>query len=698
MRSRRDQALALARLGLNIFPLPPLSKEPIADISWSSMMTTDTDQINEWFDAEPDMNYGVNGGDKFAIVDLDEKNGKEGITRFTELNMEQSTDDWCLDTFSVRTPSGGLHLYLRVPYAVANSASKIGAGIDIRGARGYVVGPGCLTVERIDERGKVKQYAGNYEIEQERELAHAPVWLLNNMLQHHERTAESETPLIELDLPVNVTLGRELLATYAPAIEGAGGDEHTYKLCAKLKDLGLSEEMAFSLLIEPGGWNMRCLPPWQPHDLATKVKNAFSYGQNSGGVKGDLWDAPGAFTPEEYLAGLAEQKEAARVGLAEHLFDAESIANSHEHREMVIPEWLPATGYTAFLARRGTGKTVQMMDMACRIACDMDWHDMPIMEDFAIIYVCGEDDIGAKDQLRAWMKKHGEVPPKDRFFFMDTTFDLMSRDSVESWVTFLREQLKGRRAVVFVDTWQRATSRGAQNEDTDMQLAVHHAEAVARSFRGPAVIAFHPPKADANVVLGSSVIENASTAIWSLTEEGGGRTLSVQRIKGKGFGNFQQFRYDEVPLNSLDYFGREITGIVPTRTGGTTTKGTKEETDREDTAQMMYADLIRSLINDETKKVGGALPATAFTLKDTARRIMATPKGYEQRVSLEQIAEERLPNETAVLRRLTYLFKDKKPYFDFGDKGTLYLDTASQRPRFILKASEAKPQDDELQV
>ncbi len=46
-------------------------------------------------------------------------------------------------TFSVRTPSRGYHLYFTDPDAsVRNSARRLGPLIDVRGAGGYVVGPG----------------------------------------------------------------------------------------------------------------------------------------------------------------------------------------------------------------------------------------------------------------------------------------------------------------------------------------------------------------------------------------------------------------------------------------------------------------------------------------------------------------------------------------------------------------------------
>ncbi|MDN3296857.1 bifunctional DNA primase/polymerase [Streptomyces ficellus] len=50
-------------------------------------------------------------------------------------------------TVTVLTPSGGRHLWLTGPSGVVvpNSASRLAPGIDIRGAGGYLVGPGSVT-------------------------------------------------------------------------------------------------------------------------------------------------------------------------------------------------------------------------------------------------------------------------------------------------------------------------------------------------------------------------------------------------------------------------------------------------------------------------------------------------------------------------------------------------------------------------
>lgn len=72
--------------------------------------------------------------------------------------------------------------------------------------------------------------------------------------------------------------GRAYLAAMGPAIEGRGGDPHTYRAaCWLVCDLALDEHDALSLLRE---WNVTCCPPWTDVELQEKVRHAKRYGRH----------------------------------------------------------------------------------------------------------------------------------------------------------------------------------------------------------------------------------------------------------------------------------------------------------------------------------------------------------------------------------------------------------------------------------
>lgn len=91
--------------------------------------------------------YGVACGTAphFLVgLDLDVKHGADGAAALAAL--AESRRFALPETVCVRTPSGGRHLWLTAPGPVPNSVGRLAPGIDVRGAGGYLVGPGSRTV------------------------------------------------------------------------------------------------------------------------------------------------------------------------------------------------------------------------------------------------------------------------------------------------------------------------------------------------------------------------------------------------------------------------------------------------------------------------------------------------------------------------------------------------------------------------
>jgi|SRR5713101_2201310 len=74
-----------------------------------------------------------------------------------------------------------------------------------------------------------------------------------------------------------VERARRYAAVIPPAIAGAHGDLHTFRVCCRLiRGFALSEEEAFTVLTE---WNARCQPPWSERELLDKFDRARRYGR-----------------------------------------------------------------------------------------------------------------------------------------------------------------------------------------------------------------------------------------------------------------------------------------------------------------------------------------------------------------------------------------------------------------------------------
>lgn len=167
-----EHALAAAARGWQVFPLKPNEKTPLIN-HWDEHVTTDEQQIQEWWAKWPDANYGVaTGPSELVVIDIDVPKSSGYI------EGPYGIDAWCWLVFNaglkkeprtleIDTPSGGQHIYWLANKAieVRNSAGKLAPGVDVRADGGYVVGPGSRTEQ------------GTYEYNGQRKVEKIPSWL-----------------------------------------------------------------------------------------------------------------------------------------------------------------------------------------------------------------------------------------------------------------------------------------------------------------------------------------------------------------------------------------------------------------------------------------------------------------------------------------------------------------------------------------
>lgn len=70
---------------------------------------------------------------------------------------------------------------------------------------------------------------------------------------------------------------RAYLDAVPPAVAGAHGDQHTFRVCCRVvRGFDLDDESAVAALT---AWNATCRPPWSQAELTTKVQRARRYGR-----------------------------------------------------------------------------------------------------------------------------------------------------------------------------------------------------------------------------------------------------------------------------------------------------------------------------------------------------------------------------------------------------------------------------------
>jgi hypothetical protein len=115
--------------------------------------STEPERIRELFAAAPwATGYGIACGlepHHLIGIDLDTKSGTDSSAALRELALRHLFT--IPETVVILTPSGGRHLWLSGPpdVVVPNSAGRLAPGIDIRGAGGYLVGPGSRSAHGV---------------------------------------------------------------------------------------------------------------------------------------------------------------------------------------------------------------------------------------------------------------------------------------------------------------------------------------------------------------------------------------------------------------------------------------------------------------------------------------------------------------------------------------------------------------------
>jgi hypothetical protein len=271
--SKLDAALQLTKHGLRLFPIIPNSKNPAVK-KFYDVATTDEKQLSVWFETKK-FNVGIST-DGLLVVDVDHKNGKDGFKSIKELRAEGKI---LPKTLQQKTPSGTIHLIYRAPFAIANSASKVGIGLDIRGHHGYVVGAGSL----ID--GKA------YSVLVDHPIADAPNWLIEAAEAFNEGKSHAQEIAVDIDSNIAWERGKELLNAL-PLVESGVRNVEAYKVANKLKDEGVNQNDSFALMLEY--W--KCEPLLEYEELAQAVRSAFTYGK----------EAQGSKSPEAVFGNLGE--------------------------------------------------------------------------------------------------------------------------------------------------------------------------------------------------------------------------------------------------------------------------------------------------------------------------------------------------------------------------------------------------------
>jgi hypothetical protein len=242
-------------------------KHPSQGDGWQSQPVPTPDEVIRLFAAyRAGENVGVRTGaaSGLLVVDVDHVQSWEALTQDQDVPR----------TYTVRTGSGGLHLYFAHPGGIGNSASKLAPGVDVRGDGGQVVAPPSRTP------------AGAYVVVDDAKPAPLPEWLAER-LQRPEPRRASAAPAAPADAAEAQRLAAytetarqaELARLYAlqrPWQPGAGWDTTVFEVACALLDLAESPWAPYS--VEQAEQDVRDHAPtdegWTAADVDRKIDSA----------------------------------------------------------------------------------------------------------------------------------------------------------------------------------------------------------------------------------------------------------------------------------------------------------------------------------------------------------------------------------------------------------------------------------------
>lgn len=511
-----------AEAGVPVFPLTPGTKVPWTENGFKDE-TTDLAQIDAWWAAEPRLNVAFRPQTAgWSVVDPDQAKGSDGKT---------GLENWAAlvaanpvpETYTVRTPNGGLHLYFEGD--LPPSQSRLGPHIDTRGGGSYVLIPPSVV------NGKP------YTVEVDTDPAPLPTWIPAAIEAAKRHKAEDAPADIELDTPAALQRAKVYLKNDAPvALEGEMGDLRTFITAAKLADLGVSEETALDLMEEL--YNPRCEPPWEHDALALKVWSAYHNRENAIGAHADPRSSEEVFA--SYATALGSPAEQTSGGPR---FKAFSVADM---RSRPPPDWL----LPGFVTERGLGliygpaggyKTFMAIMRACEVA----------KTGRRVVWIAGEGSVDVAPRIDAWRLAHGVTAELPITIFEDMPLAINDGD-MRQFVEDAKSQ--GVEAdMIILDTAATMMLGLNENDAKDAGIFIDAMKKLRNGFAAAVVAIHHTGKEPGKGTRGSSAIPAGVDHAFEVEADTKARSVQLWT---------RRHRSSAIPAAPEQFQGKEVAGTL----------------------------------------------------------------------------------------------------------------------------------------
>lgn len=266
--------LATSR-GLRVFPCRARDKRPLIE-GWQTKASSNLSTILDSAEKYPGCNWGVATGpcSRVFVLDVD---GPAGRSALAELERQHGRLPVTLTSRTGR----GEHRWFKYPnhFEVRGSVGKLGNGLDIRGAGGYVVVP-----PSTHESGHPYEWVNPAAA-----IEDAPNWLLDLVSTQTRKNGNQAKP--HADPPAQRRSAKNETAPEPPfntLVKGQRNDG-LFRYGAALRRKGYTREQIELQLLEMN--ERRCIPPLAKKEVLTIAASAAQYPVGGPDPLESAWEA-----------------------------------------------------------------------------------------------------------------------------------------------------------------------------------------------------------------------------------------------------------------------------------------------------------------------------------------------------------------------------------------------------------------------
>ena len=429
--------------------------------------TNNPEIVEAYWDAHPERLVGIRIPASVNVLDIDLKIDppKDGFEALAEAGLEVP------ESFSVETPSGGMHIYCKKdPTRLVKATSdlklsdgRILVGVDRRTLGSYTIAYSA-DAPRIEDLTEAPDWLNE---ESEQAGLHPYSGGLNSWLAELAPGEPDERVSKAIKRFPTEDFGHADMLRMQTELVKHGAERHTgvQEAIELLQALWLHGE--YNTLRYQADWNSALegavrkfggrspenrLPDWLPDEISTNP------------------DDPDALLEKEIShKALEKYKELKATQLAANKIAADGYVGSEEitvaqlretKTDFLVKDFLPVASIGFLVARSNIGKTFAYIDMCCRMVCGMPWLGKATVQ-AKILIVLGEGRAGFIDRIDAWFAYHQQDPSliEDYFFFIDgaNLFSDVSIDRIREVAN--REMVD----LIVFDTW--AATSGVVEEN-----------------------------------------------------------------------------------------------------------------------------------------------------------------------------------------------------------------------------------------